>query len=203
VGDDLDGVLEVVEDEDRVGEHEQRLGEGLGVGGGDGDARLEVARRLVGEEADGAAGEARQPIFDTGELEPRQLPLDLQQRVFALTRRGVGAGAEDAVGLRADEAVAGEPLSALDGLQEEGVVAAGHLQERRYGRLQVCGDVAVHGRQVDAGLGCLEGLDFGQRRCVDHGSESAFRAYGRAQPSRRWSVPVSVILSDPERAPMA
>src|SRR3989304_4700110 len=76
------GGLEGVEHEDRVGEHEQGLGEALGVGGGDGDARLEVAGGLVGEEADGAAGEARQAVLPVRQLEPRELALDLQQRVF-------------------------------------------------------------------------------------------------------------------------
>src|SRR4030067_34042 len=74
---------------------------GAGAAGGGGHGRLEGARRLVGEEADSAAGEARQAcpersrraIFHAGEPEPRQLPFDLQQRVFALTPRRVGAGA--------------------------------------------------------------------------------------------------------------
>jgi hypothetical protein len=77
VGDDLDRVAEVVEDEDGVGEHEQGLGEALGVGEGDGDARLEVAGGLVGEEADGAAGEAGDAVIEVGELEARKLGLDL------------------------------------------------------------------------------------------------------------------------------
>ncbi len=152
VGDDLDGVLEVVEDEDGVGEHEQGLGEGLRVGVGDGDARLEVAGDLVGEEADGAAGEAREAVLDGGQGEARELLFDLQQGVGALVGTGVGATAEDAVGLGADEAVAGQPLAALDGLEEEGVVATGDFEERRYGRLEVGGDVAVDGSQVGVPL---------------------------------------------------
>ncbi len=167
VGDDLDGVLQVVEYQDGVGEHEQGLGEGLRVGLGDGDARLEVAGDLVRQEADSAAGEAGQAVLDGSQAEPRQLPLDLQEGVRALVGASVGAAAQDAVGLSADEAVAGQPLAPFDGLQEEGVVAAGHLEERRYGRLQVGGNIAVDGSQVGAGLS-RQGADGLQVRVVGH-----------------------------------
>jgi len=60
VGDDLDRVLDVVEDEQGVDEHEERLGQAQRIVGGHLYARLEVADGVVGEEADGAAGEARQ-----------------------------------------------------------------------------------------------------------------------------------------------
>ena len=66
--DDLDGVLKVVEDEEGVYEHEQGFGQPLRIGHVDGDARLEVADGVVSEEADCAAGEARQSAAWLGRL---------------------------------------------------------------------------------------------------------------------------------------
>ena len=100
----FDLVLRVVEDERRIDEQEDRLGEALRVGIGHGRL-LVVARTLVRHVADGAAVEAQQ-AFDGHGREAPQLVLDLQQRVAGrLVQRGVLAGAQHAIRLRADETV--------------------------------------------------------------------------------------------------
>jgi hypothetical protein len=164
VRDDLDHVLDVIEDEERVDEHEEGFRKAGGVRRRDRDARLEVADHVVGQEADSAAGEARQAgarfrVLRVREVVPRHLLLDLDQRIDAVCRVGVRAAAVDAVRLRADEAVAGQPLAALHRLQQERMLPARHLEERRDGRLQVGRHVAEDRYEiVVASFGYFEDL---------------------------------------------
>ena len=65
VADDFDLVLQVVEDEQRIDEQEDRLGKALRVGIGHGQLFV-VARALVRHVADGAAVEARQALDGDG-----------------------------------------------------------------------------------------------------------------------------------------
>ena len=87
----------MVEDEQRVGEHEYGFRQAQRVVGRGRDARLEVARHLVAQVAHGAAREARQSPYGD-RLEARDLLLDSQQRVAGASRV-----AQRPVRLRADE----------------------------------------------------------------------------------------------------
>ena len=114
-------------------------------------ARLEVAHDFVGQVADGAAREARQP-GDGHRLEARQLRLDREQRVArAAVAADACAAAQRAIRLRADEAVARQALAALHALEQEGVAPARHLQVRRDRRLEVGRHLAVEGAEVALG----------------------------------------------------
>ena len=62
MGDYLDVVAQVVEDEDGVAEHEHRLGHALGVNRGGLHPRLEVADGVVGDVAHRAAVEAGEAV---------------------------------------------------------------------------------------------------------------------------------------------
>ena len=139
--DHLDGVQHVVEDQQRVREHQPGLRYAQRV-----RLRLrhalEVPDRLVADVADGAAVEARQPgRRDRAEL--GDLVLDHAQRVAVLVVQRAHA-----VGLRADEGVAPHALAALDGLEQERVVAARDLQIGGDGRFEVGADLAVDRGEV-------------------------------------------------------
>ena len=125
VADHLDLVLEVVEDEERVGEHEDGFGQRQRVVGRRGQP-LEVARRLVRQVADGAAVEARQ-AGHRDDVEAPQLVFDLA----AAGRRRCPRAGQDAIRLRADEAVASQALAALDALQQERVLVRARPSGRR------------------------------------------------------------------------
>src|SRR5204862_6413379 len=99
---------------------------------------LEAAHGVVGDVADGAAGEARR----TGDRDQAVLAQERAQRlerVVDLARhRGLTrcldlhpptARPEDACRLGAEEAVASPLLAALDALEEKAVGAAMHLEE--------------------------------------------------------------------------
>ena len=76
---DEDAVLQVVEDDEGVGEHEHGLGEAVGVGRGLGQA-LEVGGGVVGDVADGPAVEAGDALDGHGPV-ARKLALDDFERV--------------------------------------------------------------------------------------------------------------------------
>ena len=143
---DLDQVLEVVEDEQRVYELEEHLGQAVGVAAGQRQA-LEVAHGLVADVADGAAVEGGQ-VGVGDQREAFELALDLVQRVDAGHGLIGDGGSVDAVGLGADEGVARGPVGALDRLEQERVVAALDLEEGGDGRFQVGEDLAIDGRQA-------------------------------------------------------
>ena len=141
VRDHLDRVQHVVEDQQRVREHQPGLGHAQRV-----RLRLrhalEVADRLVADVADGAAVEARQAgRRDRAEL--GDFVLDHAQRIAVLVMQRA-----DAVRLRADERVASHALAALDGLEQERVVAARDLEVGGDGRLEVGAHLAVDRGEV-------------------------------------------------------
>ena len=141
VRDHLDGVQHVVEDQQRVREHQPGLRYAQRV-----RLRLrhalEVPDRLVADVADGAAVEARQAgRRDRAEL--GDLVLDHAQRVAVLVVQRAHA-----VGLRADERVAPHALAALDGFEQERVVAARDLEVGGDGRFEVGADLAVDRGEV-------------------------------------------------------
>ena len=84
VAHDLDRALEVVEDEERVGEEEDRLREALRIGFRHRQL-LVVTGDFVGQVADGAAMESRQP-FDGHRIEAAHLLFDGDERVAVAGR---------------------------------------------------------------------------------------------------------------------
>ena len=82
------------------------------------------------------------------DLVPRQLLPHLPERVRSLCRIGKRTRAQHPIWLRADETVASEPLAAFDGLEEEGMFAASHLQEGGYRCFQIGRYVLEHRHEV-------------------------------------------------------
>ena len=168
MGDHLDVVADVVEDQQRVGEHQPRLGQPEVVVL-DGGQALEVRDRLVAEVANGAAVEQRQ-ARDGDRLVAPELLLDDEQRVAVLVGERL-----DAVRLGADERVAPDLLAALDGLKQERVRPPRDLEVRRHGRLEVGADLTVDRDDVPlAGRG--EGADFVEAGRRDAGGGGGHRA---------------------------
>ena len=131
------------------------IGTPTGSRSGERDGRLERGDRVVGERADGAAGEARHPL---GRLDPaaRDERPDGRQRVArgsGLDRevrrvRALGdrprldpgdavADLEQPARADAEERVAPEPLAALDRFEEVGGAAVVEPEERPDRRLEV------------------------------------------------------------------
>ncbi|KAI3481242.1 hypothetical protein L1887_56458 [Cichorium endivia] len=178
VADAANGAEDVVKDDERVGDHEDALGDAehvLEIALG---AWLKVLHAVVADVADRTARERRQALH--GDVLVRaQLLLDHEQRVALCIEPRSSADDLERVG--ADERVAADLLSAGDGLEEEratrGVGAIRELEVCSDGREQVGGERCVDGDDVALGLGREERrLDFGQRRlesvlhCRVHGS---------------------------------
>ncbi len=152
VADDLDVVLQVVEDQQRVREQENGLGHTEYVVLRLGHPRLEVAHNLVSQVAHGAACKPRQS-FDRHELEAPQLGFDLDQRVAAhAIAADTAATPQHAIRLRADEAVARQSLASLHALEQEGVPAPRDFQVGADGRFEVCRNFGVE--RTEVALGC-------------------------------------------------
>ena len=141
VRDHLDGVQHVVEDQQRIAEHQPRLRHAERVDRGLRDA-LEVPDRLVAEVAHRPPVEARQPGHGH-RAELPQLRLHNVEWVAVLVLQRT-----DAVRLGADERVAPHPLAALDGLEQERERAARDLEVRRDRRLEVRAHLPVYRREV-------------------------------------------------------
>ena len=151
--------LQVIEDEERVGEHEDGVRQIEHVVGGHRHARLEVADALVAEVADRAAEEARQvhPRCAHG-LIRREEALQRFQRigeaedllVAPLMHRGQHTVIEphDEVRIRADERVARQPLAPLDTLQEKRIRPLRDLQVRRHRRFQIRHDLPIDRHEI-------------------------------------------------------
>src|SRR6185436_17838954 len=98
--------------------------------------------------SDGAAGEPRQARH-VYRPEAPQLLFDRDQGVDAVavaSRRRTAA--HRSIGLRADEAIACQPLAALDGLEQERVSSSGHLEISRDRSLKVSGNLAIQGAVI-------------------------------------------------------
>ena len=110
---DLDPVGDVVEDQQRVHEHELRFRQSQRVALRSRQI-FESGGRLIGEVADSAAGEAGQ-AFDGYDLVLGQFLGDGSEGIGA----GPAARTDHQIRIGADEAVAGQPLAALHALQQE------------------------------------------------------------------------------------
>ena len=146
VGEDRDRVLEVVEDDQRVGEHQRHVGQperiGLGVA-----ERLHGAHEVIAEEAHRAAGERRRVghrrLAEAGDVLGRE-----RVRIAAVAERP----AQHRARAKADERPAPHPLTLLGGLEQERGLARrerAQLQERRHRRLAILDEACAA-----AGSGC-------------------------------------------------
>jgi hypothetical protein len=112
---------EVVDDGDLFGQQQQDVGRAEGVGlAGLGEARLDVAHRVVAEAAHQAAGKARQAVarrhLDAGlelgdEIEGVAVVAALDQAVVGEQQHGVAAGLDAGRRGEADDRVAAETLA--------------------------------------------------------------------------------------------
>ena len=106
-------VGDVVEDQQRVHEHELRFRQSQRVELGTRQV-FKSSGRFIRQVADSAAGEAGQ-AFDGDDLVLGQFLRDGSERVGA----GPAAGSDHLIRIGADEAVARQPLAALYALQQE------------------------------------------------------------------------------------
>src|SRR5438552_504743 len=156
VGDDLERVRQVVEHAHRVAEHEHRIGNGEVVLGSRGQA-LEPSHRVVGEEADRAAAEARQP-WQRDRLVLAQEVAELLERMLgALPHLGaladlaaIAARDEDARRAAAQQREPPPLLATLDALEQERIGAILHLAEGRDRRVLVGEQLAIDRDQLAA-----------------------------------------------------
>ena len=185
--DDRDLVRVAVEREQRVGEHEAGVRQ-VEVVLEPRRQPLEPAHRVVGEEADGAARERRQPLVGDHAV-ARQLVLEQRERVARVVAVPLAVaqelgppalGAEDRARPRAEEGVAPGAAAALDALEQEAVGAAAELEERRDRRLEVGHD--LRGDRDEVPLPALLPEDFLRR--LEHRS-SLSPAPALLPPSRR------------------
>ena len=169
VGDREDPMLDVIERQDGVEDHERGL---IAVGRRlvQRHGALEPLGGVVVEIADGAADEARQLGHErrlelghqpAQHVDERLAPAGLHAGL--LHRRLRVAAAQDHERVLAEERVAADVLAALDALEQERVVGVlRDLQERRHRRQQVRHDLAPHRHERAAPRQLHELLE---RRC--------------------------------------
>ena len=146
MADHLDVVAQVVKHQQSVGEHEHGFRQALGVDVQHGHAGLEVVHRVIGDVAHSATVKRGQTLHGD-KLKGVHLPLHQGQRVDR-ARGLVGAGAENVVGLGADETVAADALAAGHRFQQEGIGRPRDLKVGRHGSFEVGVDGAVDRAQV-------------------------------------------------------
>ncbi len=140
-----DAAREVIEDEQRT----RRDEEGVRVSGGGrgrGGEAFKAAHEVVGDEAGeaaihGQAGDAGEEFGRGGEC--RADPGEHGGAVGRIAGLDTDAGGF----AQTDEAVATEPLAALDAFEKEPGAEGGELAERRDGRVEIGGDIegGLHG----------------------------------------------------------
>ena len=150
--DEVDLLLDVVECEHLVEEHEAGVGDAEFVDGERGQA-FDLADDIVGKEADRAGRKGRQARQARGGVAAERL-LEFREDVALEGPSLAGffdgdvrpAGDDLLVRLDADERVTADMLAALDGFQQEGLgLLGGDAQEGGDRRLQVRSDGAVDG----------------------------------------------------------
>ena len=185
-GHDLDRVADVVEDDERVGDHEDGVVHPAFRMGALRQPLLEVADHVIAEETHGPAAEARKPAHGDGPVPGEKLLQDrqgiapvgeLHEVAVAADLHLLGLHADDGQGVGAQEGVTAPLLAALDALQQEGVGALPDLQEGRHRRLLVGEDLPVDGDEIAAFGKFLEFVKRGlvhdrskkKRPCFYHG----------------------------------
>ena len=151
-------MLEVVEDDEAVGEHEREVGQPELVGVGVAE-RLDRAHEVVAEEADGPARERRQ-------VAQRRLAVaaDLARGELVGVALVAQRPAHDGTWAQADERVAPDALALLGRLEQEGGrggVGAAQLEERRDRRLAVVDEGVAQRHEV---VLARQLADLGRRR---------------------------------------
>ena len=167
-------VLDVVEDDDGLWQHEAQVGKPQLVRVRIGQP-LDVAHPVVADHADGPADEAR-PLAPLRRHVVQAAQLVTQERK-RITRGGhalleplavdplspghlLASGAERCAGASAQEAVSGPLLAALDRLEQEARATVVETPEERQRRVEVRENLARDGNQVAAlrqGLELFEG----------------------------------------------
>ena len=158
VGDDGDGVLEVVEHEHRVGQQERHLRQAEVVRRRV-RQRLEPPHEVVAEVADEAAGERRQgcrlaarrrPVaaHEVGDGGEGVVVLDAQPVAVLLHREAPVLVGDEGAGADAEEREAAQVLALLGALEEEGAARRAELEERRDGGLEVGDERVGDGQDV-------------------------------------------------------
>jgi hypothetical protein len=134
-------VLEVVEGQQEVGDHEREVRDSKRIGAGRSDGRLGVAGEVVAEEAHRAAGEGRKV-----EVGRRLVALELachrgegvvKGPFLAVHREHAPVEPDDGPRLEAEERPAAEALALLGRLEEEGGAVAAQLEVCGHRRLAV------------------------------------------------------------------
>ena len=172
VGDDEDGFLDVVEDDEFVVDAEEEVGEVAIVCWGGGEFfGFEVADGVVGGVTDGAADEGgedggggesdaldgAEEIFEVFEGVGGGEVSSFGFRVSGFVFDGhlVAEGFDDGVGAGGEEGVAGDAFAADDGFEEEGVLGAGAFCEAFVGGDggEVIGEEGAEDGDCDAAIG--------------------------------------------------
>jgi hypothetical protein len=166
VGDDQDPVLDVIESEHRVEQHEAGLVGAVAAVAKIAEHRLEPRGGTVAQVADGAPGEARE-IWNEGRAEVGHQPaqrlderaIALRHHAAALQRQAAVVRAQDQERILSQEGVPAHVLASFDAFEEERVVGVlGDLQERRDRRQQIGDDFLAHGHERAAARQLLEFL---------------------------------------------
>jgi hypothetical protein len=173
-------VLEVVEGDDDVGEHQRHVGQADRVRVRAGEA-LDGAHAVVAEDADGAAGERREVGADGLAVLGHGVGGE-RVRVAAVAERP----AQHAARLVADERPAADGLPLLRRLQQEGGAGASQLEERGHRRLRVLDQRLGDRDQAVPTLVAGEDADLVERRGDDAGERrQVLSDAGQAAPLRR------------------
>ncbi len=138
-------MLEMVEHDERIGEHQRHVGQPERVGPRLAE-RLDGAHEVIAEEADGATGE-RRAVLDRRLLEARDVLRGERIRVAAVGERPAEHGAR----AKADERPAPDALALICGLEQKRGLARrqrAQLQERRDGRLAILDEAVAQRDQV-------------------------------------------------------
>jgi hypothetical protein len=184
VGDDEDGLLDVVEDDEVIVDAEEEIGEMAVVAGRMGEFfGFEVADGIVGGIADGTADERGKDVRggEADALEGLEEIFEVFERirgrkVLSRERRIVGmfdgdlcaVGFDDGAGIGGDEGITRNAFAADDGFKEEGVASSACGSGIRTGEAFVGGDrgevIGEEGAENgDDGNGIGRGGNGGQR----------------------------------------
>ena len=158
VGDDGDGVLEMVEDEHRIGQQEGHLRQAEVVRRRV-RQRLQTPHQVVAEVTDEAAGERRQgcrlaarrrPVaaHEVGDGREGVVVLQAQPVAVLLHRQAPVLVGHEGAGADAEEREAAQVLSLLGALEQERAAGRAELEERRDGGLEIGDERVGDGQDV-------------------------------------------------------
>ena len=162
VGQDGQLVHRMIEDDQRIGQHESDSRHIQVIAGGMGQV-FKVTHNVIGHIADGAADQPRQPFQRHG-IHRLEVALDDMQRILAfgdgelgllsiaLKRHDIVLDAEHALGVDADEGIAPDLFAAFDALQQESRLARlFQLHVNGHRRLEVAQERTIHRHMVALG----------------------------------------------------